>query len=104
MQMMREVQIEMFDEVHTETLGQPNPIRLCVTCRSKDLAEHREFMLRHFACNDCGTRLQQIGQKFRLDQDSHPQPKDPDQTLSQLSRTWAKQGNGSLPDIEVWQK
>jgi len=104
MQMTCEVQIEMFDDVQTETLGRPNPIRLCVTCRSKDLAERREFMLRHFVCNDCGTRLEQIGQKFRLDQDSHPRPKDPKQKFSQQSRTWAKQGNGSLSDIEVWQK
>src|SRR5215831_20951146 len=48
----------------------PNPIFLCVTCRSKDLSQqtHLFWFWRRwrFVCNECGTALQQVGEKYKL--------------------------------------
>src|SRR5262252_8067113 len=48
----------------------PNPIFLCVTCRSKDLSQQTHFFWFwrrwRFVCNECGTALQQVGEKYKL--------------------------------------
>jgi hypothetical protein len=91
------------------TLGddRPNPIHLCVTCRSKDLSRetHLFWLWRRwcFVCNECGTALQQVGDKYKLvrvvDSESAIWRKYAGKIL--YSREWANIANGGLSDEEI---
>jgi hypothetical protein len=94
-------------EIPTTGENKPNPIALCVTCRSKDLAQENHFFWLwkrwRFVCNECGTTLQQVGDKYRLarvvDPESTVWRKYAGQTL--YSREWANIANGGLSDDEL---
>lgn len=85
----------------------PNPIVLCVTCRSKDLSQKSHFFWLwkrwRFVCNECGTTLQQVGDKYMLSLVT-----DPESTVWRkyagkilYSREWANIANGGLSDEEI---
>jgi Holliday junction resolvasome RuvABC ATP-dependent DNA helicase subunit/uncharacterized tellurite resistance protein B-like protein len=47
----------------------PLPIVLCVTCRSKNISSKKRFWHSNaitFVCNDCGTALEQVGDRYKL--------------------------------------
>jgi hypothetical protein len=85
----------------------PNPIALCVTCRSKDLSRETHFFWLwkrwRFVCNECGTTLQQVGGKYMLarvpDAGSQLWQKYAGKFL--YSREWANIANGGLSDDEI---
>lgn len=85
----------------------PNPIVLCVTCRSKDLSQKSHFFWLwkrwRFVCNECGTTLQQVGEKYMLvcvgDSESAVGRKYGGKIL--YSREWANIANGGLSDEEI---
>jgi hypothetical protein len=94
--------------LETPTTGEnkPNPIALCVTCRSKDLSQESHFFWLwkrwRFVCNECGTTLQQVGSKYKLarvpDTGSLLWQKYAGKIL--YSREWANIANGGLSDDE----
>jgi|SRR2546430_17685079 hypothetical protein len=94
-------------ETPTTLEDKPNPIALCVTCRSKDLFQETNlfwFWLRwRFVCNECGTTLQQVGDKYKLtrvvDLESPVWRKYAGKIL--YSREWANIANGGLSDEEI---
>jgi hypothetical protein len=85
----------------------PSPIYLCVTCRSKDLFQETHFFWLwkrwRFVCNECGTTLQQVGDKYKLarvaETGSAVWGKYGGKTL--YSREWANIANGGLSDEEI---
>lgn len=85
----------------------PNQIALCVTCRSKDLSEESHFFWlwkrSRFVCNECGTTLQQVGDKYKLarvaDTGGAVWRKYAGKALR--SREWANIANGGLSDEEI---
>jgi hypothetical protein len=85
-----------------KTSDEPNPIVVCVTCRSKDISEKRGKG-RSFICNECGTELQQVGDKYKLvrvpDTDSFIWQRYADKTL--FRREWSNIANGGLSDDEI---
>jgi hypothetical protein len=95
--------------IETLAMGQdkPNPIALCVTCRSKDLSQGSHFFWLwkrwRFVCNECGPTLQQVGDKYKLvrvtDSESTVWRKYAGKIL--YSREWANIANGGLSDEEI---
>ena len=87
--------------------GKPNPIVLCVTCRSKDLSQESHFFWLwkrwRFVCKECGTTLQQVGDKYKLacvpDTGSAVRLRYAGKSLR--SREWANIANGGLSDEEI---
>lgn|SRR5262249_52505659 len=85
----------------------PNPIYLCVSCRSKDLSKTLHFFWLwrrcRFVCNECGTALQQIGDRYKLvrvpNSESAVSQKYAGKVL--YSREWANIANGGLSDEEI---
>src|SRR5262249_32817155 len=85
----------------------PNPVALCVTCRSKELLEQAHFFLfwrrRRYICNECGTTLEQVGDKYKLvwvvDSEHPIGQKYTGKAL--YSREWANIANGGLSDEEL---
>lgn len=94
-------------EALTAGEDRPNPIRLCVTCRSKDLSRETHFFWLwrrwRFVCNECGTILQQVGDRYKLvrvtDSESAVWQKYAGKVL--YSREWANIANGGLSDDEI---
>lgn len=94
-------------ETLTTREDEPNPITLCVTCRSKDLSEQTQFRWlwrrRRFVCNECGTTLEQVGDKYKLirapDSESAVGRKYAGKVL--YRREWANIANGGLSDDEI---
>jgi hypothetical protein len=87
------------------SIDEPNPIYLCARCRSKDFAWTESHVLGHhrfFVCNECGTKLRQVGEKYKLDHVADMScdlwEKYGGQTL--YSREWANIANGGLSDAE----
>jgi helicase HerA-like protein len=85
-----------------KTSDEPNPIVLCITCRSKDISEERGEG-RSFICNECGTILQQVGDKYKLvrtpDVDSLVWQRYGGKTL--FGREWSNIANDGLSDDEI---
>jgi hypothetical protein len=85
-----------------KTSDEPNPIVVCVTCQSKDISEKRGNG-RSFICNECGTELQQVGDKYKLarvpDRDSLIWQRYADKML--FRREWSNIANGGLSDDEI---
>jgi hypothetical protein len=85
----------------------PNPVVLCVTCRSKDLSHDSHFFWfwkrSRFVCNECGTALQQVGEKYKLarvaDTECAVWRRYAGKSL--YSREWANIANGGLSDEEI---
>ena len=85
----------------------PNPIALCVSCRSKDLSRetHLFWLWRRwrFVCDECGTTLQQVRDKYKLvrvvNSESTIWRKYAGKIL--YSREWANIANGGLSDDEI---
>jgi hypothetical protein len=94
-----------------ETFGtekdKPNPIFLCVTCRSKDLSQKSHFFWLwkrwRFVCNECGTTLQQVGDKYKLSLVTDPESTVWRKYAGKIlhSREWANIANGGLSDEEI---
>jgi hypothetical protein len=85
----------------------PNPIHLCVVCRSKDISQETHlfwFWKRwRFVCNECGTTLQQVGSRYMLacvpDTESSIWRKYGQKILR--SGEWANIANGGFSDDEL---
>ena len=78
----------------------PNPIFVCVTCRSKDLSHASKGKIE---CNECGTTLQQVGEKYMLARVVDPASlvwrKYTGKAL--YSREWGNIAKGGLSDDEI---
>lgn len=82
--------------------SKPNPIVLCVMCRSRDISQetHLFWLWKRwrFVCNECGTSLQQVGEKYMLtrvpDMGSAVWQKYAGKILRR--REWANIANGGL--------
>jgi len=85
----------------------PNPIALCPACRSRNLSQEIHFFWVwkrwRFVCNECGTTLQQVADKYELtqvpDTGNHIWLKYGHKTF--YSREWANIANGGLSDDEI---